>query len=220
MNRYRGTQAEFQFSIVALHTAHSWHRTSKDRRGVGLFRCDFANTRFIYRGRSRSVPRFRRVSINELAVFVTLQSDTLRRAYVKCCDARQPSHQHSRHRDRWRSYRHDYTVIWHGLPIGRIRKNPGLPAHTDQWSWGCNVYGQPSLSSDSGTGTDLEDCKAKFMIAWARIRAGLRDRDIAAARQYAKAGVAGNDRERYRPILRGSGRKSRQEIDTAAALKR
>jgi hypothetical protein len=81
------------------------------------------------------------------------------------------------------SYRHDYTVIWRGLPIGRIRKNPGLPAHIDQWSWGCNVYGQPSLSQDSGQGTDLEDCKAKFKIAWARVRAGLTDRDIAKAQR-------------------------------------
>jgi hypothetical protein len=70
------------------------------------------------------------------------------------------------------SYRHDYTVVWRGLPIGRIRKNPGLPAHIDQWSWGCNVYGQPSLSRDSGQGRDLENCKAKFKIAWVRIRAG------------------------------------------------
>ncbi len=77
------------------------------------------------------------------------------------------------------SYRHDYTVIWRGLPIGRIRKNPGLPAHIDQRSWGCNVYG---LGRDSGQGTDLEDCKAKFKIAWARVRAGLTDLDIAKAR--------------------------------------
>jgi hypothetical protein len=41
------------------------------------------------------------------------------------------------------SYPDDYTVTWRGLPIGRIRKNPGLPAQVDQWSWGCNVYGQP-----------------------------------------------------------------------------
>src|SRR5260370_35844264 len=83
----------------------------------------------------------------------------------------------------WKSYRHDYTVIWRGLPIGRIRKNPGLPAHIDQWSWGCNVYGQPSLSRDSAQGTDLEDCKAKFKIAWVRIRAGLTDWDIARAQK-------------------------------------
>jgi hypothetical protein len=29
----------------------------------------------------------------------------------------------------------------------------------------------------------LEDCKAKFKIAWARIRAGLTDRNIAKARE-------------------------------------
>jgi hypothetical protein len=80
-----------------------------------------------------------------------------------------------------RSYPDDYTVIWRGLPIGRVRKNPGLPAHVDQWSWGCNVYGQPSLSGDSGQGTDLEDCKAKFKGAWARVRGRLRDVDIAKA---------------------------------------
>ncbi len=82
-----------------------------------------------------------------------------------------------------KSYLDDYTVIWRGLPIGRIRKNPGLPAHVDQWSWGCNVCGQPSLSGDSGSGTDLEDCEAKFKLAWARIRVRLTDRDIAKARE-------------------------------------
>jgi hypothetical protein len=80
-----------------------------------------------------------------------------------------------------KSYLDDYTVIWRGLPIGRIRKNPGLPAHVDQWSWGCNVCGQPSLNGDSGSGTDLEDCEAQFKLAWTRIRARLTDRDIAKA---------------------------------------
>jgi len=84
------------------------------------------------------------------------------------------------------SYPDDYTVIWRGLPIGRIRKSPGLPAHADQWSWGCNVYGRPSRTRDSGQGSDLEDCMAKLKAAWARIGAGLTDWDIAKARQYAK----------------------------------
>jgi hypothetical protein len=44
-----------------------------------------------------------------------------------------------------------------------------------------NVYGQPSLDDDSGTGIDLDDCIAKFMIAWTRIHAGLTDDDIAKA---------------------------------------
>jgi hypothetical protein len=85
------------------------------------------------------------------------------------------------------SYPDDYTVIWRDLPIGRIRKSPGLPAHVDQWCWGCNVHGQPSLSGDSGQGSDLEDCKAKFKIAWARIRSGLTDRNIAKARELQRA---------------------------------
>ena len=80
-------------------------------------------------------------------------------------------------------YTDDYTVIWRDLSIGRIRKNLGLPAHVDQWSWGCNVYGQPSLSGDSGQGTNLEDCKRQFKTAWARIRADLTDWDIAKARE-------------------------------------
>ncbi len=81
------------------------------------------------------------------------------------------------------SYPDDYTVTWRGLPIGRIRKSPGLPAHIDQWSWGCNVYGQPSLRGDSGQGIDLEDCKAKFKTAWARIHARLTDQAIATAQE-------------------------------------
>jgi hypothetical protein len=82
-----------------------------------------------------------------------------------------------------KSYRNDYTVMWRGLPIGRIRKNPGLSGHIDQWSWGCNVYGQPSLSGDSGQGKNLGDCKDKFRIAWLRIRARLTDGDIAKAQK-------------------------------------
>ena len=81
------------------------------------------------------------------------------------------------------TYPDDYTVTWRGLRIGRIRKNPGLPAHLDQWSWGCNVYGQPPHRDESGQGADLEDCKAKFKIAWARKCTGLTDRAITKARE-------------------------------------
>jgi hypothetical protein len=35
---------------------------------------------------------------------------------------------------------------------------------------------------DSGTGTDLEDCKRQFRAAWSRIRAALTDADTAKAR--------------------------------------
>jgi hypothetical protein len=69
------------------------------------------------------------------------------------------------------------------LPIGRIMKSSGVPSHIPQWWWGCNVYGKPSLDDDSGTGTDLNDCKAKFMIAWTWIHARLTDNDIKSAHQ-------------------------------------
>lgn len=71
----------------------------------------------------------------------------------------------------------DFTVIWRGIPIGRIMKVP----HGKRWWWGCNVYDQPSLDDDSGNGIDLDDCKAKFLAAWTRIRAGLTNDDIANA---------------------------------------
>ena len=72
----------------------------------------------------------------------------------------------------------DFTVIWRDLPIGRIMKSSGA-----RWWWGCNFNGQLSLDDDSGNGVDLEDCKAKFMISWTRIRAGLTDADIAKAHE-------------------------------------
>jgi hypothetical protein len=73
-------------------------------------------------------------------------------------------------------YLDDYTVVWRGLPIGRIMKSSGVRGW---WWWGCNFDGQLSLDDDSGNSTDLDDCKNKFLIAWTRIRAGLTDADIA-----------------------------------------
>jgi hypothetical protein len=68
----------------------------------------------------------------------------------------------------------DFTVFWRGMPIGRIMKTTSV-----HWWWGCNVYDHLSLNDDSGNGIDLDDCKAKFLIAWTRIRAGLTNEDIA-----------------------------------------
>jgi hypothetical protein len=72
----------------------------------------------------------------------------------------------------------DFTVIWRGLPIGRIMKISGV-----RWWWGCNFDGQLSLDDDSGNGTGLDDCKAKFLIVWTRIRGGLTDADTANAHE-------------------------------------
>jgi hypothetical protein len=96
------------------------------------------------------------------------------------------------------TYPDDYTVTWRGLRIGRIRRNPGLPAHVDQWSWGCNVYGQPLCRDDSGQGADLEDCKAKLKVAWVAKCAGLTDRAIAKARELQLADETG-ERASFRP---------------------
>jgi hypothetical protein len=73
----------------------------------------------------------------------------------------------------------DFTVFWRGMPIGRIMKVS--KGSGGRWWWGCNVYDRVSLANDSGDGNDLDDCKAKFLIAWTRIRAELTNEDIARA---------------------------------------
>jgi len=45
----------------------------------------------------------------------------------------------------------------------------GLPPHVSQWRWTCSFYGKPG--GDRESGVDLDDCKAKFRVAWSRIRA-------------------------------------------------
>jgi hypothetical protein len=82
-------------------------------------------------------------------------------------------------------YADDFTVIWRRLPIGRIMKSSGVPHNEAQWSWNCYVYGRPSRADDSGTGADIDECKAEFKNAWARIRAGLTEADVARAYRYA-----------------------------------
>jgi hypothetical protein len=93
------------------------------------------------------------------------------------------NHRNARHRDRWQAT--DYQVIWRGLSVGRIMKSSGVPAHLAQWSWTSYVHGKPGAGAN-GNGTDLDDCKAKFKAAWAPIRAGLTEDDIASAREYAE----------------------------------
>ena len=73
----------------------------------------------------------------------------------------------------------DYTVIWRGLPVGRIMRASGLPPHVPQWRWTCNIFGKPG--GGSGAGDRLEDCKRQFKASWAALRAGLSDADIAKA---------------------------------------
>jgi hypothetical protein len=88
-----------------------------------------------------------------------------------------------------KGYPDDYQVVWRGLSIGRIMKGTGSPNHAPQWWWECNAYGQP-LGGESGAGIDLYDCKARFKIAWARIRVGRADEEIMRAFRNAEASAA------------------------------
>jgi hypothetical protein len=82
----------------------------------------------------------------------------------------------------------DYAVAWRGMPIGRIMQASGLPPHVPQWRWTCNVFGKPGGAS--GSGDDVADYQRQFRAAWATIRAGLSDANIAAA-----LGIAETSRE-------------------------
>jgi hypothetical protein len=76
----------------------------------------------------------------------------------------------------------DYEVIWRGLAVGRILKQPGDP----HWWWGCNVYGLPATPNDRGPAISFKDCQIRFKLAWARIRPTLTEEAIAIATQHAE----------------------------------
>ena len=83
-------------------------------------------------------------------------------------------------------YADDFAIRWRGLPIGRIFLGVGAPHDRPQWSWSCHLPGRPQASDERGTGIDLDDCKRQFNAAWARIRAGLSEVEIAYARRVAE----------------------------------
>jgi hypothetical protein len=76
----------------------------------------------------------------------------------------------------------DYQVIWNGMAIGRILKQPGVPLGRPNWFWGVAFPGRPQPSGHRGNCSDLDECKRRFKTVWAGIRAGLSDADIEAAR--------------------------------------
>jgi hypothetical protein len=80
----------------------------------------------------------------------------------------------------------DYVVIWRDMSVGRIKQAHGMPHGSPQWTWSCHVHGRPQGSDERGSGADLDDAKAQFRAAWARIRASLTDQDIADAQRIAK----------------------------------
>jgi hypothetical protein len=76
----------------------------------------------------------------------------------------------------------DFEVVWRGLPVGRILKQPDSP----HWSWGSNVYGQPASPGDRGPAINFKDCQVRFKLAWARIRPTLTQEAIAVAARHAE----------------------------------
>ena len=81
-------------------------------------------------------------------------------------------------------YDDDWTVIWRGMSIGSTCR-PAACQPILRSGRKCSVQGKPGASAN-GSGTDLDDCKAKFKTAWAAIRAELTEVDIASAREYAE----------------------------------
>lgn len=77
----------------------------------------------------------------------------------------------------------DFTVIWRGLSIGRIMQASGRPPRAMVMEL---LRHQQARSQCQRQRHRLEDCKAKFKVAWAAIRAGLSEDDIASAHQYAE----------------------------------
>jgi len=76
----------------------------------------------------------------------------------------------------------DYQVIWDGIPIGRILKQPGVPVGRRNWSWGVIFPHMPQQPWHRGLESDLDECERCFRVAWSDIRAKLTEADIEAAR--------------------------------------
>jgi hypothetical protein len=81
----------------------------------------------------------------------------------------------------------DFEVIWGGLTIGRILKQPGVPIGRPNWHWSVAFPGRPQPHGHRGHASDLEECKRRFKAVWAGIRPGLSEADVEAARRVADA---------------------------------
>lgn len=75
----------------------------------------------------------------------------------------------------------DFEVIWRGMQIGRMMKQPDGP----HWWWGCNVYGHTPSPNDRGPAINFKDCQVRFKLAWSRIRPELTEATIAVAMRHA-----------------------------------
>ncbi len=114
----------------------------------------------------------------------------------------------------------DFEVIWRGLPIGRILKQPDNP----HWWWGCNVYGQPGTPGDRGPAINFKDCQVRFKLAWARIRPTLTEEAIAVAIRHAEAqqpkqpDAAGQTAEQNLQVMANKRAAARQRVLKSASI--
>lgn len=72
----------------------------------------------------------------------------------------------------------DYVVIWDGLPIGRIMRQPSVPTGNPNWSWGIILHVKPQTNAMRGTSHDLEECQRRFKEAWLDTYRSLTDADV------------------------------------------
>ncbi|UFW91075.1 hypothetical protein BjapCC829_22060 [Bradyrhizobium barranii] len=77
----------------------------------------------------------------------------------------------------------DFTVYWDEISIGRIVRQPGIPAHHPDWAWSLIFEGTPQQAWMRGLAPDLDEAKQRFKLAWSAVRPTLTDDDIAGARQ-------------------------------------
>jgi PilZ domain-containing protein len=114
----------------------------------------------------------------------------------------------------------DFEVVWRGIPIGRILKQPDSP----HWWWGCNVYGQPATPGDRGPASNFKDCQVRFKLAWAKIRPTLTEEAIAIAAQHAETpqpeqpGAAGQAARESLQVLEHNRAALRQRVLKSASI--
>src|SRR5579859_322150 len=77
----------------------------------------------------------------------------------------------------------DYIVVWNGITIGRILKQPGVPVGRPNWLWSLAFPHIPQQPHMRGLVSDLEECKRRFKVAWSAIEPKLSDEDIRLARE-------------------------------------
>ena len=114
----------------------------------------------------------------------------------------------------------DFEVVWRGIPIGRILKQPDSP----HWWWGCNVYGQPATPGDRGPAINFKDCQVRFKLAWAKIRPTLTAEAIAIAAQHVETpqpeqpGAAGQAAQESLQVLEHNRAALRQRVLKSASI--